>query len=74
MVAMVKARRVAFETMVSGIVDESAYYESPTRHRLANTIARKKLYEMNVGISDTAEYGNYLDCSGAHCSRTSLQV
>ena len=27
---------------------------------IANTIARKKLYEMNVVISDTAEYGNYL--------------
>ncbi|OKT57346.1 ketol-acid reductoisomerase, partial [Escherichia coli] len=25
-----------------------------------NTIARKRLYEMNVVISDTAEYGNYL--------------
>jgi ketol-acid reductoisomerase len=25
---------------------------------IANTIARKKLYEMNVVISDTAEYGN----------------
>ena len=27
---------------------------------IANTIARKRLYEMNVVISDTAEYGNYL--------------
>ena len=27
---------------------------------IANTIARKKLYEMNVVISDTAEYGCYL--------------
>ncbi len=63
MVAMVKAGvELAFETMVdSGIVAESAYYES--LHELpliANTIARKRLYEMNVVISDTAEYGNYL--------------
>lgn len=63
MVAMVKAGvELAFETMVdSGIIEESAYYES--LHELpliANTIARKKLYEMNVVISDTAEYGNYL--------------
>lgn len=45
----------------SGIIEESAYYES--LHELpliANTIARKRLYEMNVVISDTAEYGNYL--------------
>ena len=27
---------------------------------IANLIARKKLYEMNVVISDTAEYGCYL--------------
>lgn len=63
MVAMVKAGvELAFETMVaSGIKAESAYYES--LHELpliANTIARKRLYEMNVVISDTAEYGNYL--------------
>ncbi|MCV5275515.1 ketol-acid reductoisomerase, partial [Escherichia coli] len=53
---------LAFEAMTaSGIIDESAYYES--LHELpliANTIARKRLYEMNVVISDTAEYGNYL--------------
>jgi ketol-acid reductoisomerase len=63
MVAMVKAGvELAFETMVSsGIVDESAYYESLHETPLiANTIARKKLYEMNVVISDTAEYGCYL--------------
>ena len=62
-VAMVKAGvELAFETMVSaGIIDESAYYESLHETPLiANTIARKKLYEMNVVISDTAEYGNYL--------------
>lgn len=63
MVAMVKAGvELAFETMTtSGIKPESAYYES--LHELpliANTIARKRLYEMNVVISDTAEYGNYL--------------
>ncbi|RKS87155.1 ketol-acid reductoisomerase [Orbus hercynius] len=63
MIAMVKAGvELAFETMVeAGILEESAYYES--LHELpliANTIARKRLYEMNVVISDTAEYGNYL--------------
>lgn len=63
MIAMVKAGvELAFETMVSaGIIDESAYYESLHETPLiANTIARKKLYEMNVVISDTAEYGCYL--------------
>ncbi|CAJ0993640.1 ketol-acid reductoisomerase [Pantoea sp. Nvir] len=63
LVAMVKAGvELAFETMVAvGIIEESAYYES--LHELpliANTIARKRLYEMNLVISDTAEYGNYL--------------
>ncbi len=63
MVAFVKSGvELAFETMVStGIIEESAYYES--LHELpliANTIARKKLYEMNRVISDTAEYGCYL--------------
>ncbi len=63
LVAMVKAGvELAFETMVSaGIIAESAYYESLHETPLiANTIARKKLYEMNVVISDTAEYGCYL--------------
>ncbi len=63
MVAMVKAGvELAFDTMVdAGIKPESAYYESLHEVPLiANTIARKKLYEMNVVISDTAEYGNYL--------------
>jgi len=63
MVAMVKAGvELAFETMVdAGILDESAYYESLHETPLiANTIARRKLYEMNVVISDTAEYGCYL--------------
>jgi ketol-acid reductoisomerase len=63
MVAMVKAGvELAFEIMVtSGIEPESAYYESLHETPLiANTIARKKLYEMNRIISDTAEYGCYL--------------
>jgi len=63
MVAMVKAGvELAFEAMTnSGIIAESAYYESLHETPLiANTIARKKLYEMNVVISDTAEYGCYL--------------
>ncbi len=63
MVAMVKAGvELAYETMTAaGIKDESAYYESLHETPLiANTIARKKLYEMNATISDTAEYGCYL--------------
>jgi len=63
MVAMVRAGvELAFETMTeAGIKDESAYYESLHETPLiANTIARKKLYEMNRVISDTAEYGCYL--------------
>lgn len=69
MVALVKAGvELAFEVMVSaGIRPESAYYES--LHELpliANTIARKRLYEMNVVISDTAEYGSYLFANAAH--------
>ena len=62
-VAMVKAGvELAFETMTAaGIIAESAYYESLHETPLiANTIARKKLYEMNATISDTAEYGCYL--------------
>ena len=53
---------LSFETMVeAGIIEESAYYESLHETPLiANTIARKKLYEMNATISDTAEYGCYL--------------
>jgi ketol-acid reductoisomerase len=63
MVAFVRSGvELAFETMVeAGIKEESAYYES--LHELpliANTVARKKLYEMNRVISDTAEYGCYL--------------
>ena len=63
MIAIVKAGvELAYETMVeAGIKEESAYYES--LHELpliANLISRKKLYEMNSIISDTAEYGCYL--------------
>jgi ketol-acid reductoisomerase len=63
LVAFVRAGvELAFETMTeSGIISESAYYESLHETPLiANTIARKKLYEMNRVISDTAEYGCYL--------------
>jgi ketol-acid reductoisomerase len=63
MVAFTKAGvELAYETMVkNGIKAESAYYESLHEAPLiANTIARKKLYEMNRVISDTAEYGCYL--------------
>ncbi|MCL2207673.1 MAG: ketol-acid reductoisomerase [Fibromonadales bacterium] len=63
MVAMIKAGvELAFETMVSaGMKPASAYYESLHETPLiANLIARKKLYEMNRVISDTAEYGCYL--------------
>ena len=63
MVAIVKAGvELAFESMTeSGIIEESAYYESLHETPLiANTIARKKLFEMNRVISDTAEYGCYL--------------
>jgi len=63
MVAMIKAGcELAFETMVdAGIKPESAYYESLHEVPLiANLIDRKRLYEMNRVISDTAEYGCYL--------------
>ena len=63
LVAMVKAGcELAFETMVdAGIKEESAYYESLHEVPLiANLIDRKRLYEMNRVISDTAEYGCYL--------------
>jgi ketol-acid reductoisomerase len=63
MVAFIKAGvELAFEVMTeAGIKAESAYYESLHETPLiANTIARKKLFEMNRVISDTAEYGCYL--------------
>ena len=55
--ALVKAGvELAFETMTdAGIKDASAYYESLHEAPLiANTIARKKLFEMNNIISDTS--------------------
>ncbi|MDC0603038.1 ketol-acid reductoisomerase [Aliiglaciecola sp.] len=67
-VAMIKCGvEVAFDVMVeAGILPESAYYESLHETPLiSNTIARKRLYEMNVVISDTAEYGNYLFANAA---------
>jgi len=63
MVAFVKSGvELAFEVMTeTGIKEESAYYESLHETPLiANTIAKKKLFEMNRVISDTAEYGCYL--------------
>ena len=63
MISFVRAGvELAYEIMVSaGIKEESAYYESLHETPLiANTIARKKLFEMNRVISDTAEYGCYL--------------
>ena len=63
MIAFVRAGvELAYDTMVAaGIKEESAYYESLHETPLiANTIARKKLFEMNRVISDTAEYGCYL--------------
>jgi len=63
MVAMIRAGvELAFESMTGvGIKAESAYYESLHETPLiANLIGRKKLYEMNKVISDTAEYGCYL--------------
>nr|WP_136250819.1 ketol-acid reductoisomerase [Ningiella ruwaisensis] len=67
-VAMIKAGvELAFDVMVeAGILPESAYYESLHETPLiSNTISRKRLYEMNVVISDTAEYGNYLFANAA---------
>jgi ketol-acid reductoisomerase len=63
LVAFVKSGvELAFEVMTeAGMKPESAYYESLHETPLiANTIARKKLFEMNRVISDTAEYGCYL--------------
>jgi len=68
LVACIKAGvELAFDVMVeAGILPESAYYESLHETPLiSNTIARKRLYEMNVVISDTAEYGNYLFANAA---------
>lgn len=63
MAAMIKVGvELAFESLTdSGVIAESAYYESLHEVPLiANLIGRKKLYEMNKVISDTAEYGCYL--------------
>ena len=68
MVAFVRAGvELAFEAMTNaGIKAESAYYESLHETPLiANLIGRKKLYEMNKVISDTAEYGCYLFSNAA---------
>jgi ketol-acid reductoisomerase len=68
LVACIKAGvELAFDVMCeAGILPESAYYESLHETPLiSNTIARKRLYEMNVVISDTAEYGNYLFANAA---------
>ncbi|MHB2125190.1 ketol-acid reductoisomerase, partial [Escherichia coli] len=63
MIAMVNSGgELECETWVdSCVIEESAYYES--LHELpliANPIARKRRYELNVVIYDTAEYGKYL--------------
>lgn len=63
MAAMIKSGvELCFDTLTSaGVIAESAYYESLHEVPLiANLIGRKKLYEMNKVISDTAEYGCYL--------------
>ena len=63
MIAMIKAGvELCFETLTAaGVIAASAYYESLHEVPLiANLIGRKKLYEMNKVISDTAEYGCYL--------------
>ena len=68
MVAFIRAGvELAYEAMTkAGIKEESAYYESLHETPLiANLIGRKKLYEMNKVISDTAEYGCYLFSNAA---------
>ncbi len=63
MVAFLKSGiELCYEIMIqTGIKEEFAYYKSLHEAPLiANTIARKKLFEMNRIISDTAEYGCYL--------------
>lgn len=68
MVAFIRAGvELAYESMTkAGIKAESAYYESLHETPLiANLIGRKKLYEMNKVISDTAEYGCYLFSNAA---------
>ena len=63
MVAFIKAgAEMAFEIMTAtGMKAASAYYESLHEVPLiANLIARRRLHEMNLVISDTAEYGSHL--------------
>ena len=62
MVAMIRAGvELAFESMTAaGIKAESHTMSRCTTPLIANLIGRKKLYEMNKVISDTAEYGCYL--------------
>jgi ketol-acid reductoisomerase len=62
MVAFVKSGvELAFELMTeSGMKLNQHTTSLYTKPLIANTIARKKLYEMNRVISDTAEYGCYL--------------
>lgn len=67
-VAMIRAGvELCFECITAaGMLPESAYYESLHEVPLiANLISRKKLYEMNKVISDTAEYGCYLFANAA---------
>ena len=63
MVAFIRAgAEMAFDIMTAtGMKPASAYYESLHEVPLiANLIARRRLYEMNLVISDTAEYGSHL--------------
>ena len=53
-----KSQRRKLGAVDAGIKEESAYYESLHEVPLiANLIDRKRLYEMNRVISDTAECG-----------------
>ncbi len=63
MLAFIRAgAEMAFEIMTAtGMKPASAYYESLHEVPLiANLIARRRLHEMNLIISDTAEYGSHL--------------
>ena len=55
-----KSQRRKPGAVAAGIKEESAYYESLHEVPLiANLIDRKRLYEMNRVISDTAEIRNH---------------
>ncbi len=55
-----KSQRRKLGAVAAGIKEESAYYESLHEVPLiANLIDRKRLYEMNRVISDTAEIRNH---------------